>query len=169
MSPCTALDRLNGAPPVELAEQLRGCAPIESWVRHLIASRPYPSRESLLAEASARARTWTTAEVLGALAHHPRIGERAGDRTVALSAVEAEHSAAEQAGVDDPDAWVLANSRYERRFGTVFLIRAAGRSQAEMLAELERRLLLDDEEERAERAEQLRQIALLRLDALVAD
>lgn len=165
MTPRTALDRLNSAPLAGLAEQLRACAPIESWVRHLIAARPYPGRESLLAEASARARAWSTEDVLGALSHHPRIGERAAG----LSAAESAHSSAEQAGVEDPDAWVLANARYERRFGTVFLIRAAGRSQAEMLAELERRLGQDDEAERAERAEQLRQIALLRLEALIAD
>ena len=38
-----------------------------------------------------------------------------------------------------------------------------------MLAELERRLLLSDEDEQKERAEQLRQIALRRLEALLAD
>ena len=41
--------------------------------------------------------------------------------------------------------------------------------RAEMLAELERRLLLSDEDEQKERAEQLRQIALRRLEALLAD
>lgn len=165
MSTPPALQRLNTAPPAALAEQLRACAPIESWVRHLIAARPYPCAESLLAEASDRARRWTPDEVHGALAHHPRIGEKAKG----LGAAETAHSAAEQAGVEDPGEWVRANARYEERFGTVFLIRAAGRTQAEMLAELERRLLLSDEDEQKERAEQLRQIALRRLDALLAD
>lgn len=165
MSAPPALQRLNTAPPAALAEQLRACAPIESWVRHLIAARPYPCVESLLAEASDRARRWTPDEVHGALAHHPRIGEKAKG----LGAAETAHSAAEQTGVEDPGQWVCANARYEERFGTVFLIRAAGRTQAEMLAELERRLLLSDEDEQKERAEQLRQIALRRLEALLAD
>ncbi|HEV7949033.1 MAG TPA: 2-oxo-4-hydroxy-4-carboxy-5-ureidoimidazoline decarboxylase, partial [Glaciihabitans sp.] len=52
---------------------------------------------------------------------------------------------------------------YEARFGRVFLIRAAGRSRAEILSELTRRLELDDETELAIVGEQLRDIALLRL------
>ena len=61
------------------------------------------------------------------------------------------------------------NAAYEERFGRVFLIRAAGRSPEEMLAELERRLGNDDETEAREAIEQLRQIALLRLRTSVTD
>ena len=46
-------------------------------------------------------------------------------------------------------------------------IRPAGRSAPEILAELRRRLGNDDETERAETVDQLRQIALLRLEAVV--
>ncbi len=56
-----------------------------------------------------------------------------------------------------------ANVAYEERFGRIFLIRAAGRSPKEMLAELERRLANDEATEADEAVEQLRQIALLRL------
>jgi 2-oxo-4-hydroxy-4-carboxy-5-ureidoimidazoline decarboxylase len=49
----------------------------------------------------------------------------------------------------------------------VFLIRAAGRDAEEILAELERRLGNDDATERDETVEQLRQIALLRLEQVV--
>ena len=49
----------------------------------------------------------------------------------------------------------------------MFLIRAAGRGSAEILAELERRLGNDDETERAETVTALRDIALLRLERLV--
>ncbi len=59
------------------------------------------------------------------------------------------------------------NAAYEARFGRVFLIRAAGRSPEEMLAELERRLANDDETEAREAAGQLAEIALLRLRAAV--
>ncbi len=50
----------------------------------------------------------------------------------------------------------------------MFLIRAAGRSPEEMRAELERRLHNDDETETAEALDQLRQIALRRLEATIA-
>ena len=60
------------------------------------------------------------------------------------------------------------NRAYEERFGRIFLIRAAGRSRPEILAELHRRLALTDDAEAAEVADQLRQIALLRLRTLFA-
>ena len=56
-----------------------------------------------------------------------------------------------------------ANAAYEERFGRVFLIRAAGRSPEEMLAEARRRLANDKDSEVIEALEQLRQIAILRL------
>jgi 2-oxo-4-hydroxy-4-carboxy-5-ureidoimidazoline decarboxylase len=59
---------------------------------------------------------------------------------------------------------VEANQAYEERFGHVFLIRAAGRSGDEILAELERRLGNTPEAERGETADNLRQIAMLRLE-----
>jgi 2-oxo-4-hydroxy-4-carboxy-5-ureidoimidazoline decarboxylase len=62
---------------------------------------------------------------------------------------------------------VAANRQYEARFGRVFLIRAAGRSAADILAELRRRLHNEPADEAAEVATQLREIALLRLEQLV--
>jgi 2-oxo-4-hydroxy-4-carboxy-5-ureidoimidazoline decarboxylase len=60
------------------------------------------------------------------------------------------------------------NRAYEERFGHVFLIRAAGRTPAEMLAELHRRLANDAAAERAEATEQLAQITGLRVRGLVS-
>ncbi len=57
------------------------------------------------------------------------------------------------------------NAAYEARFDRVFLIRAAGRDAEQRLAELDRRLANDDDAERAETVDNLRQIALLRLEA----
>ena len=50
----------------------------------------------------------------------------------------------------------------------MFLVRAAGRSAEEMLAELRRRLDNDEADERAEATEQLAQITRLRLEKLLA-
>ena len=57
---------------------------------------------------------------------------------------------------------------FGRAFRRLFLLRAAGRSPEEMLAELTRRLGNDDEAEAAEALDQLRQIALLRLEGTIA-
>ena len=95
-----------------------------------------------------------------ALAHHPRIGERArGTSTeAALSRTEQPHLDAEIA-----EQLAAANEAYEARFGRVFLIRAAGRSAPEILAELQRRLTLSPDDEEAVAIDQLREIAKLRL------
>ena len=61
------------------------------------------------------------------------------------------------------------NAAYEGRFGRIFLIRAAGRSAPEMLAELERRLGNSAEAETSEAIAQLREIALLRLHASLTE
>lgn len=99
-----------------------------------------------------------------ALAHHPRIGQKPAG---ALSGAEAEHSRREQAAVGSDGhtaaLWLQANRDYEERFGRIFLIRAAGRSQQEMLASLQERLRNDPAAEARVRAGQLAEIALLRL------
>ena len=58
--------------------------------------------------------------------------------------------------------WLQLTDHFNR-FDRVFLIRAAGRSAPEILAELDRRLGNDDAAEREETVTQLREIALLRL------
>lgn len=81
-------------------------------------------------------------------------------------------SRSEQAGVDPSDDEVQralreGNLAYEERFGRVFLIRAAGRSADEILSSLRDRLQNDAAAEDRIVAEQLREIALLRLRGTV--
>jgi 2-oxo-4-hydroxy-4-carboxy-5-ureidoimidazoline decarboxylase len=100
-----------------------------------------------------------------ALSAHPRIGERpAGEGR------EAAWSRREQADADDPSvaaALVEANREYEERFGHVFLIFATGKSAPEMLAAARARLAHDEATERPVVQDELRKIALLRLERLV--
>jgi len=132
----------------------------------LVSGRPYTAVTHLLAEASELASQWTSEDVLRAVSRHPRIGERA-----AGAGAEAATSAREQSGVvmDEAARTRLedGNAAYEKRFGHVFLIRAAGRSEDDVLAALELRLGNDPETEIAVVADELRQIALLRLTAMV--
>jgi 2-oxo-4-hydroxy-4-carboxy-5-ureidoimidazoline decarboxylase len=139
-------------------EQLLGCLSVPRWADEVLAGEPYADRSALLAAADAGARSLSDPELDQALSAHPRIGERGGAQ-----------SQREQAGVDASAADRLAagNAAYEERFGRVFLIRAAGRDADEILAALERRLANTDDAERAETVDNLRQIALLRLEALV--
>ncbi len=148
----------------DVAAALRACLPVERWVQEVAAGRPYESRNALLHAAQLSAASLSDDELDAALAGHPRIGERASSPQH-----QAEASTKEQAGVDRSDAELmrrlqLGNQAYEERFDRVFLIRAKGRSAAEILSELERRLANDDETEREETVTQLREIALLRLE-----
>lgn len=150
----------------EARRLLASCLDVPRWVEEVNAGRPYADRASLLAAADASARTLSPEELDAALAGHPRIGERAG------AGHNATASSREQAGVDARDDAVTArladgNAAYEQRFDRVFLIRAAGRSGEDILAELERRLCHDDDTERAEVVDNLREITLLRLEQAV--
>jgi 2-oxo-4-hydroxy-4-carboxy-5-ureidoimidazoline decarboxylase len=161
------LAQFNAADAAEAAAALRPCLDIPRWIDELVAGRPYAGREALLDAGRTAATPFTAPEIAAALSHHPRIGERArGNGT------EARLSHAEQAGLGDADA-VLAealaegNKSYEEKFGQVFLIRAAGRSRKEILAALRTRLSHTPAEEQAIIGEQLREIAVLRLEGLI--
>lgn len=144
-------------------EQLRTALGVERWVEQVASAAPFADLDELLEVAAEAATPLAPAEIEEALSHHPRIGEKA-----AGSGAAAQHSAREQSSADASDPVLAArmadgNAAYEQRFGRIFLIRALGRSRAEILAELERRLTLDDDEELRVVGEQLREIALLRL------
>jgi 2-oxo-4-hydroxy-4-carboxy-5-ureidoimidazoline decarboxylase len=146
---------------------LRPCVDIDRWIDEVVDGRPYADVEAALAAGRLAAEPWTESEIDGALAHHPRIG----DRPQGASA-EATFSRSEQAGVDVTDADVQAalvsgNLAYEDRFGRVFLIRAAGRSSREILDALNARLLHSPDEELPVVAQQLREIAVLRLEGVL--
>lgn len=147
-------------------EQLRTALGVERWVAEVAAAGPFDDLDALLTVAAEAATPLAPAEIEEALAHHPRIGEKP-----AAGATGADHSRREQASADADDPSLAArmaegNAAYEQRFGRIFLIRALGRSRAEILAELDRRLRLDDDEELDVVGEQLREIALLRLTGM---
>ncbi|MGY1815778.1 2-oxo-4-hydroxy-4-carboxy-5-ureidoimidazoline decarboxylase [Blastococcus sp. SYSU D00820] len=162
------LDDFNDRPADSAVQVLRACNAAPRFAAELVAGRPYADVDTLVRRAEEVARSLPWDEVSMALATHPRIGDR-----VEGSSEEAESSRREQAsmgGADDETraALLQGNREYEERFGHVFLIRAAGRSPEEMLAELRRRLGNDEAAERAEATEQLAQITALRVRELVA-
>ena len=154
-----------GLSDAEVHELLASCLDVARWVQEVKTGRPYAGRADLLRQARESAVTLTPAEVESALARHPRIGEQAG------AGHDAGFSTQEQSGVERDDSALEAlrtgNMQYEARFDRIFLIRAAGRSAPEILAELERRLRSSDEAEMAEVVTQLGEIAVLRLEQLI--
>lgn len=156
------LDTFNLLEPDAAADVVRPCADVPSWIGDIVGGRPYDGIDSLLTFAEAAAASWGEAEIDAALARHPRIGE-----TPAGDGAEAAMSTSEQAGVSgDEDAIAAGNRAYEETFGRIFLIRAAGRSSAEVLEQLTTRLDNDPSTETDVVAGQLREIALLRLEGI---
>lgn len=161
------LDALNRAPAERAADDLAACNASPSWIAHVLAHRPYADAPALLrtAEDTARALPWE--EVRTALDAHPRIGERAAGVSAEARWSRREQSAVATSDAATRDALRAGNAAYELRFGQVFLIRAAGPTPEEMLAELQRRLRNDETDEPAETTEQLAQITRLRLEKLL--
>ena len=161
------LEQFNAASRTEAVGALRPCLDIQRWIDELADARPYADLDTLLEAGRRAADPFTPAEIEAALAHHPRIGERAQG-----SSTEARLSQSEQAGLGEADAAVAealaeGNRIYDEKFGQVFLIRAAGRSREEILAALNTRLGHTPEEEQAIIGQQLREIAVLRLEGLI--
>lgn len=152
----------------ELREGLTACLDVPRWVDVIVARAPYESLRQLLDVAAEAAAPLAPDEIERAMAHHPRIGEKAtgSGTSQALSRAEQQSSASD----DEALARALAdrNRAYERKFGRIFLIRAAGRTRPQILGELERRLRLDPEAELAIVGSELRDIALLRIPQLFA-
>ncbi|HYT09038.1 MAG TPA: 2-oxo-4-hydroxy-4-carboxy-5-ureidoimidazoline decarboxylase [Mycobacteriales bacterium] len=161
------LEAVNAAPAGAAERMLLDCCASPAWARTVSAGRPYQDRAAVAAAADAALAGLPWSELERALAAHPRIGERpAGD------ARDAGWSRREQAGVDGARPATLAalaagNEAYERRFGHVYLVSAAGRSGDDLLALLRSRLDNDVATERAVVREELRKIVRLRLDRLL--
>ncbi|HJQ05395.1 MAG TPA: 2-oxo-4-hydroxy-4-carboxy-5-ureidoimidazoline decarboxylase [Nocardioides sp.] len=161
------LDHVNTAPAAELLPALLACCDVPRWAEAILAGRPYADPADVTATADRAARAFTPEEVDRALAAHPRIGERAEG-----AHAEAAWSRQEQAGVatttDVQEALAAGNRAYEERFGRVFLICATGLGADEVLANLRTRLEHDSETEAGVVADELRKIALLRLDRVLS-
>ncbi|HKS43975.1 MAG TPA: 2-oxo-4-hydroxy-4-carboxy-5-ureidoimidazoline decarboxylase [Amycolatopsis sp.] len=148
----------NAAPPDEVRPVLTACLAVPRWVDAVLAGRPYPDLDALVAAAEA-AGPLPAGETRRAIGAHPRIGEKATG-----------WSRSEQSGVDSAAAekFRAANAEYERRFGHVYLVCASGRGGDELLADLQRRMGNDPETELAVAGRELIEIAKLRLRKAVS-
>jgi OHCU decarboxylase len=142
------------------------CCGSRAWAREMAAQRPLANESAVLAASDAACLSMEEEDWLEAFRAHPRIGEKKGEQ--AASKQSTAWSAQEQSEAAVADAETKAalgegNRDYERRFGRIFIVCATGKSSAEILAILRRRLQNDAVTELRESAEQQRQIAQLRL------
>lgn len=158
------LDELNLLPAPAASRALSGVCTSERWVGAILAGRPYPSVDALMARSDATVAAMTEADLRGALAGHARIGD--------TQAAAAGWSSQEQAGVrvDDAEfmrALAVANSAYEQRYGHIYLVCASGRSGRQLLELLLERLRNDRATEWRVVAAELAKINQIRLRKLI--
>lgn len=156
------LATFNALSPADAEAELTVCCASPEWAQRLVRARPFHSVAALCDQADRVLATLDEAEIDRALAGHPRIGERSTPAS----------SRREQAGVATAEASVLAglstgNQAYEQRFGQVYLVCADGRSGAELLAVLRRRLANDPVTERGVLRAELGRINRIRLGRMV--
>ncbi|MER7001978.1 2-oxo-4-hydroxy-4-carboxy-5-ureidoimidazoline decarboxylase [Dactylosporangium sp. NPDC000555] len=154
------LDRFNSLAPEAAEEALLACCASPAWAARVVAARPYPTSADLVVAGVNAFDELGWSDLRQVLAAHPRVGERpTGDAT------EAAWSRHEQVEVSAREL-AEANEAYERRFGHLFLVFAAGRSAEDILAEAHSRLGNDDETEQTVVRGELRKIVELRLERL---
>jgi OHCU decarboxylase len=165
-----ALRQLNSLPPAEATAELLKCCGSTRWAREMCGRRPFlDSRE--LTEAADR--VWlglSREDWLEAFRSHPKIGGRGAERETGERArrwSEEEQKGTRGAAPDVLEELAEANREYEQRFGHIFIVCATGKSAAEMLALLRRRLGNDPEAELRVAAEEQRRITRLRLEKLL--
>ena len=162
------LGSFNDLTDDQASRVLQACCASSAWVSRVRAARPYETAEQLLDTADRECRQLSAADVDEALAAHPRIGDRAQGASTEATWSRQEQAPVADAGPATRERLREGNIAYEARFDRVFLVRAAGRTLAQLLAELERRLGNDPATESREVVEQLAQITRLRVERLLA-
>ncbi len=136
----------------------------------MVQLRPFVAIGHLLDSASRIWEQLSESDWLEAFCHHPKIGEK---KAAAPQASESrEWARREQAGTQGADAKILdelyrANTKYEDRFGFIFIVCATGKTAEEMLALLEQRLHNSRAVEIRIAAEEQSKITRLRLEKLL--
>jgi 2-oxo-4-hydroxy-4-carboxy-5-ureidoimidazoline decarboxylase len=166
------LGRWNGLPKPDAVQEILPCCGSKAWADGLTARRPFPDVTTLLAACDETWSNLSAVDWMQAFRSHPRIGEsRASEMASVQSAT---WSAQEQqkvaiAGDAAKSALAEANEKYERRFGHIFIVCATGKSAAEILEILQRRLQNDERTELLEAAEQQRQIIRIRVNKWLSE
>jgi 2-oxo-4-hydroxy-4-carboxy-5-ureidoimidazoline decarboxylase len=160
------LARWNALSSQEAAREILACCGSEAWAARLASRRPFADEASLRAAGDEIWRRLEEADWLEAFRNHPRIGESRAEKSgaaqsAAWSAQEQEKAA--EGGDAVKSGLQAGNREYERKFGRLFIVCAAGKSASEILEILRRRLDNDEAAEIRQAAEEQRQIMHIRL------
>lgn len=166
----TQLKRLNSLSPAQAEAEFLKCCGSTRWAREMTDARPFTALEDLLARADSVWWSLNQEDWLEAFRAHPKIGEQ---KAASAQSEQAQNwSTQEQSGTEGAEAETRAalaagNQEYEERFGFIFIVCATGKSSAEMLETLTRRLQSESGTELPVAAEEQRKITRLRLEKLL--
>jgi OHCU decarboxylase len=159
-----SLGWFNALPRDEAELKLIVCCGSRAWASAVAARRPYADLHDLMETADAMWKNLAPSDWLEAFAAHPRLGESGGHAT---DSSQREQSRIMAAGNETLADLAAENRRYEGRFGHVFLISAAGRTAAEVLAALRQRIDNDPVTEIKVASEEQRKVTRLRLESML--
>lgn len=159
------LERWNALEAAAAAREVLPCCGSRVWAEGLAARRPVATVEELFGDSDAIWWALPEQDWQEAFDSHPRIGQQ---HAKAATDESLKWSSQEQGAAMSPDEAVKAaladgNRRYEEKFGRIFIVCASGKSAAEILGILERRIKNPADVELKEAAEQQRRITQLRL------
>lgn len=159
------LARWNFLPTAAAVNEILPSCGSRAWADQMAARRPLPDEAALLAKSDEVWRSLPESDWLEAFRGHPRIGAIAPRAAPPQSAAWSQQEQRSVADAGDSAKFALAegNREYERRFNRIFIVCATGKSPAEILEILQRRLKNDEHAELQEAAEQQRQITQIRL------
>lgn len=134
------------------------------------AQRPFGSVEGLHRSMVQAVHAATPTEQLALLRAHPQLAGKAAIRGELTQASSCEQKGAglDQCSPEEYARLTRLNQAYQDKFGFPFIIAVRGHTRASIIAALEQRLAGGIQAELAEALRQVAQIALFRLDELIA-
>ncbi len=157
---------------VRAATLFGDCCGSTKWIAAMVARRPFAGREEVLTAADEIWSSLAPADWLEAFDHHPKIGERKAaveQRERASGWSSDEQVGINSAGEDVVRALAEANREYEKRFGYIFIVCAAGKPASELLSIAQQRLQNTSDREIGIAAGEQGTITRLRLEKLLND
>ena len=166
------LEQLNQLTKEQAAFAFENCCTAQNWIKAMVAARPFASKEQCLQIAE---QVWAglgEADYLQAFEGHPKIGDVSSLK--AKYAHTKELASGEQSSVNEASDEVIerlaqGNNEYHDKNGFIFIVCATGKSAAEMLELLEKRLPNPRELELVNAAAEQAKITAIRINKLLPD
>jgi OHCU decarboxylase len=155
-----AIDR---AAPDEARRLLARACGSAQWVDRMLARRPFGSRDAVLSAADQEWHALAEDDWREAFTHHPKIGDRESVAPAIRDPRALRPRTMRRRRRRMASTRSRGNRDYERKFGYIFIVCAAGRSAGEMLATLTARLANDPAREIRVAAAEQATITALRL------